>query len=149
MPGNAIAADRRRPDRREDDDYQPRTRGARAQPAERETDGLLERRAGGKGGGGGGGEGLQSGEEEDDDVALKQSCAVVCILIFLVNTFMMLWAIHLNASGTARSFAFEPIATNPMLGPAFQVLFDLGAKDTDMIVKQGQVWRLFLGSQPE
>ena len=42
----------------------------------------------------------------------------------------------------AAGWKFEPMEQNPMFGPSAAVLFDLGAKDTELIVRGGEPWRL-------
>jgi membrane associated rhomboid family serine protease len=41
------------------------------------------------------------------------------------------------------NWQFESLAVNPVIGPSVDVLLELGAKDTDLIVNGGEWWRLF------
>ena len=41
-----------------------------------------------------------------------------------------------------NGWKFEPFDRNPMFGPSGVVLLDLGAKDTDLIVRGNEPWRL-------
>jgi len=48
----------------------------------------------------------------------------------------------LAASMWMNEWKFEPMSENPTLGPSAQVLIKLGAKDTDLIVNDGEYYRL-------
>ncbi len=48
----------------------------------------------------------------------------------------------LAASMWMNEWKFEPMSENPTLGPSAQVLIKLGAKDTDLIVNNGEYYRL-------
>jgi hypothetical protein len=63
------------------------------------------------------------------DGAARQKRAVVCPLILLGNVWVFVWSIKLN------DWKFEPLERNPMLGPNAWVLYEMGAKDTDKIVR--------------
>ena len=36
----------------------------------------------------------------------------------------------------------EPLSVNPMLGPSPDTLVEMGAKDSRLIVQEGQAWRV-------
>jgi len=42
-----------------------------------------------------------------------------------------------------NEWKFEPMSVNPTLGPSAEVLIKLGAKDSNLIVNQGEAYRLF------
>lgn len=57
--------------------------------------------------------------------------------LMLVCTIVLIYSMKLN------NWKFESLKINPMLGPSAEVLVYLGAKNTNMIVNEGQVWRIF------
>jgi len=52
-------------------------------------------------------------------------------------TIMMFVTLGVNG------WTFEAIKTNPLIGPSFETLLRLGARDTNLIVNEGQWFRLF------
>lgn len=57
--------------------------------------------------------------------------------ILLFCSIMMIVSIGVNG------WKFEPISVNPMIGPSAETLLKLGAKQTSLIVNEGQWYRLF------
>lgn len=57
-------------------------------------------------------------------------------ILLLVCTGVLVVSIAFNG------WSVEPISTNPMIGPSAETLIQLGAKYTDLIVNENQVWRL-------
>lgn len=56
--------------------------------------------------------------------------------IIFICTIMMIVSISVN------DWVFEPLAINPLLGPSSDALIDTGARSTDLIVNEGQWYRL-------
>eukprot|EP00934_Nitzschia_sp_Nitz4_P009378 Nitzschia sp. Nitz4//scaffold3_size479765//314738//316522//NITZ4_000130-RA/size479765-snap-gene-1.411-mRNA-1//-1//CDS//3329550848//9368//frame0 len=56
--------------------------------------------------------------------------------ILLVCTLLMIASIAVNG------WTVESLETNPMIGPSAQTLIRMGAKDTNLIVNEGDAWRL-------
>jgi membrane associated rhomboid family serine protease len=56
--------------------------------------------------------------------------------ILIVCTIVLIASIALNG------WSVEPLNVNPMIGPSAQTLIRMGAKDSYLIVKQNQSWRL-------
>ena len=50
--------------------------------------------------------------------------------------------IILIASIAVNGWVVEPLSVNPMIGPSVGTLIRMGAKDSSLIVNDGQVWRL-------
>ncbi len=42
-----------------------------------------------------------------------------------------------------NSWAVEPLSTNPMIGPSAETLLKMGAKQTILIAKEKEIWRIF------
>ena len=57
--------------------------------------------------------------------------------ILVICTLTLIISIGLNG------WAFESFSTNPSLGPSPQVLMQMGAKQTDLIVNSYEIWRIF------
>lgn len=59
-------------------------------------------------------------------------------------TYFLLFActIVLIASIAVNGWKVEPLDENPMIGPSAQTLIVMGAKDTTLIVKESEGWRL-------
>ena len=51
--------------------------------------------------------------------------------------------ILLIASIALNGWKVEPLAINPMIGPSAETLIRMGAKDSNLIVNEGEAWRLF------
>eukprot|EP00903_Cladosiphon_okamuranus_P009160 g8753.t1 len=57
-------------------------------------------------------------------------------LMFILCGILMFWEFSLNG------WTVEPLAENPMVGPSGETLIEAGAKRTDLIVDNGDWWRL-------
>jgi membrane associated rhomboid family serine protease len=58
------------------------------------------------------------------------------ILLFVCTVVMI-------ASYGVNGWTIEPLSINPMIGPSAQTLIRMGAKQTSLIVEQGEWYRLF------
>ncbi|CAJ1936895.1 unnamed protein product [Cylindrotheca closterium] len=56
--------------------------------------------------------------------------------VILICSIMMLVTMGVN------DWVFEPLAINPLLGPSSEALLETGARSTDLIVNEGQWYRL-------
>lgn len=57
-------------------------------------------------------------------------------LVFIVCGILLLQEFRLNG------WVAEPLAKNPFFGPSVETLFEAGAKRADLIVDDGDWWRL-------
>lgn len=57
-------------------------------------------------------------------------------LMFLICGVLLFWEFHLN------DWSAEPLAENPSFGPSVETLIEAGAKRTDLIVDDGDWWRI-------
>lgn len=57
-------------------------------------------------------------------------------LMFLICGVLLFWEFSLNG------WEAEPLVENPSYGPSVETLIDAGAKRTDLIVDDGDWWRL-------
>eukprot|EP00457_Paulinella_chromatophora_P003405 gb/GEZN01003412.1/.p1 GENE.gb/GEZN01003412.1/~~gb/GEZN01003412.1/.p1 ORF type:complete len:344 (+),score=27.87 gb/GEZN01003412.1/:1089-2120(+) len=67
----------------------------------------------------------------------KQAMPIFIYSMVFVNIVVFVLEIYNNG------WELEDWSTNPMMGPDPQVLLDMGAKQGDLIVQDGQWWRLF------
>lgn len=67
---------------------------------------------------------------------LSPKTAWFCYLVFVLNVGCFVYEMY------KANWVFEPLDMNPMFGPSTNVLLDVGAKQTSLIVS-GQYWRLF------
>ena len=58
-------------------------------------------------------------------------------IILCICTGFMLASIALNG------WKIEPFSANPMIGPSAETLVAMGAKDSYLIVREGELWRIF------
>lgn len=57
-------------------------------------------------------------------------------IIFVLNGILLFWEFHLNG------WVAESLAENPSYGPSVETLIEAGAKRTDLILDDGDWWRL-------
>ncbi|CAN0468810.1 unnamed protein product [Hapterophycus canaliculatus] len=56
--------------------------------------------------------------------------------MFVICGILLFWEFHLN------DWVAEPLSENPSYGPSVETLIEAGAKRTDLIVDNGDWWRI-------
>lgn len=69
-------------------------------------------------------------------VILTNHSLIFTPLMFIICGIMLFWEFNLN------DWVAEPLAENPSYGPSVETLIEAGAKRTDLIVDDGDWWRL-------
>lgn len=62
---------------------------------------------------------------------------------FLTYIILVICTITLIVSFAKNGWRMEPLSINPMIGPSAQTLVDMGAKKTELIVMDGEWYRIF------
>jgi membrane associated rhomboid family serine protease len=65
---------------------------------------------------------------------------------FFTYSLLFVCTVLLIASIAVNGWKVEPLDENPMIGPSAETLIKMGAKDSNLIVNEHQVWRLFSAS---
>ena len=61
---------------------------------------------------------------------------------FFTYFLVFMSSLMLIVSIGSNNWAVESLTTNPMIGPSVETLLKLGAKDSNLIVNEGEGWRL-------
>ena len=61
---------------------------------------------------------------------------------FFTNFLVALCSLMLIISIGKNNWTVEALSVNPMIGPSVDSLIALGAKDSNLIVNEGEIWRL-------
>mmetsp|Transcript_17519 Transcript_17519/g.26526 ORF Transcript_17519/g.26526 Transcript_17519/m.26526 type:complete len:508 (+) Transcript_17519:69-1592(+) len=62
---------------------------------------------------------------------------------FFTYALLLICTVMLIVSFGVNGWKIEPLSVNPMVGPSAQTLLDLGAKQSALIVIEGEWWRIF------
>jgi len=62
---------------------------------------------------------------------------------FFTYALLLICTVMMTVSFAFNGWEIEPLSINPMIGPSAETLLDLGAKQSSLIIIQGEWWRLF------